>query len=82
MNMRELARLIFEAGRQRGMIPAAGELRFEHLPTFADDVRVRVPAIDKARQILGWAPQVAARESIERCVNVAIDSLIAAAPPA
>jgi UDP-glucose 4-epimerase len=82
MNIGDLARLIFETGRARGIIPLARELTFEHVPTFADDVRVRVPAVDKARQILGWAPQVATRESIERCVNVAIDSLAAAVPPA
>jgi nucleoside-diphosphate-sugar epimerase len=44
------------------------ELGFTHLPSFADDVRVRIPSSDKARAILGWEPRVSLDEMLRRCV--------------
>lgn len=70
----KLAELIFRAGRDRGIIPAGRRLRFRHMTAFTDDVRIRVPAVDKAERILGWRAQVKAQESINRCVDQAIAS--------
>ena len=70
--MLELAQRIFEAAQQKGAIPQDQQLRFEHLPGFADDVRTRVPSVDKAAKILGWQPTVKTRESVVRCVEQAI----------
>ena len=44
------------------------ELSFTHLPTFSDDVRVRIPSCDKAREVLGWEPRVELDEMLRRCV--------------
>ncbi len=33
-------------------------LAFAHGPTFADDVQVRIPNVDKAERLLGWQPKV------------------------
>ncbi len=72
MTMRDLAKLIFEIGREKGALPAGGPLSFEHMPTFPDDVRVRVPSIDKATKTLDWRPQVKVREAVNRCVDQAL----------
>ncbi len=44
------------------------DLRFTHAPTFADDVQVRIPAVDKAREQLGWEAQVKLDEMLRRCL--------------
>ena len=36
--------------------------------THEDDVRIRIPSIDKARRILGWEPLVTLEEALGRCV--------------
>ena len=53
-------------------MPAGAPLSFEHMPTFPDDVRVRVPSIDKATKALDWRPQVKVREAVNRCVDQAL----------
>jgi UDP-glucose 4-epimerase len=73
ITMRELARKIFAAGQERGVLPRGAELRFTHLPTFSDDVRVRVPAVDKARDVLGWSATVKVDEAVDRCVRRALE---------
>lgn len=49
------------------------ELSFAHLPSFADDVRVRIPSVDKAREVLGWEPRVSLEEMLRRCVVHELD---------
>ncbi len=44
-------------------------LRFEHGPSFSDDVQVRIPAIDKVRERLGWRPTVTVDDMLERCIR-------------
>lgn len=41
-------------------------LRFRHLPVYPDDVRIRIPSIEKARAILGWEPSVRLDEMLRR----------------
>lgn len=68
VTMRELALMAYaEAGRQ-GLVDATKPLEFQHLPVFRDDVRLRVPAIDKARRVLGFEPRVSLEMALERCV--------------
>jgi len=73
--MIELARMIFEAAQQKGAIPRHQQLRFEHMPGFPDDVRVRMPSIDKVVKVLDWKPTVQTRESVTRCVEQAIAAI-------
>jgi nucleoside-diphosphate-sugar epimerase len=75
--MKELARMIFEIAQEKGAIPKGRDLTFTHLPTFADDVRIRVPSVKKAEKLLGWTPQVRTRESVIRCVDQAIAAVSA-----
>ncbi len=78
MTMTELAKLIFEAGKRKGVISADKKLTFEHLPTYSDDVRLRIPSVDKAERLLGWKPTVSTAESIDRCVDQAVAAMVKA----
>lgn len=44
------------------------ELTFTHAEIFDDDVMVRIPAVDKARQQLSWEAQVKLDEMLRRCL--------------
>jgi nucleoside-diphosphate-sugar epimerase len=41
-------------------------LEFTHIPTFKDDVQVRIPAVSKAHDVLGWHPTVRLDEMLRR----------------
>jgi nucleoside-diphosphate-sugar epimerase len=41
-------------------------LEFSHAPSFSDDVQVRIPAVSKAREVLGWRPTVDLDEMLRR----------------
>jgi nucleoside-diphosphate-sugar epimerase len=68
MKMKELAQMIFDVGRARGILSRDQQLTFEHLPVFPDDVRLRVPSVEKAARVLGWRAEVKTRQSVETCV--------------
>ena len=57
----ELARKVLEA------TGAASEIVFEALPV--DDPKVRQPDITRARQLLGWEPQVSLEEGLRRLLQ-------------
>ncbi len=44
------------------------EARLAHLPAMVDDPRSRRPDIRLARALLGWAPQIGAREGLRRTI--------------
>jgi dTDP-glucose 4,6-dehydratase len=54
----EVARMVLEISGHEG------ELVFEPLPE--DDPKQRCPDISRAREVLGWEPQVSAREGLRR----------------
>lgn len=56
----------------RGVMPTQ-PLSFTHVPTFSDDVQVRIPAIEKAERILGWRPTVQLDEMLRRCLIHELD---------
>jgi len=68
VTMIELARMIYRLYLQMSGAGADGELRFTHGETFADDVLVRIPAVDKARTKLGWVAKVKLEEMLRRCL--------------
>ena len=57
----ELAETVIEVTESRS------EIVFEALPT--DDPQVRQPEIDRARDLLGWAPTVDLREGLRRTIE-------------
>ena len=69
ITMEELALKIFKKAKQRGIIDNSSVLTFNHKPIYKDDVRVRVPSIEKARSILHWNPSVTLDEALDKCIN-------------
>jgi nucleoside-diphosphate-sugar epimerase len=67
VTMRELATMMFERAKACGLFGTGDTLTFSTGPTYADDVRFRMPAIDRARQVLGWAPRVSLEEALDTC---------------
>jgi dTDP-glucose 4,6-dehydratase len=70
----------FNIGNPRGTVTINGladlvlavtgsRSKIVHVPRNAADVELRVPSIDKARELLGFHPQVDLREGIERTVK-------------
>jgi nucleoside-diphosphate-sugar epimerase len=69
LTMKELAKKLFDLGRQRGFDIPGETLEFQHLPIYEDDVRVRIPSIEKARTVLGWQPTITVDEMLAMCVD-------------
>jgi dTDP-glucose 4,6-dehydratase len=67
----ELAETVLE------LTGSKSEIVYEALPT--DDPQVRQPDITKAREILGWEPEVELREGLQRTIEQAgVDALVGA----
>ena len=71
MSLLELAKMIIDLTESRS------EIVFEALPI--DDPQVRRPDITRARQLLGWEPQVEIRDGLRRTIEHHTKSLARAA---
>jgi UDP-glucose 4-epimerase len=69
LQVKDLAKKIFDLGRERGFNIPGQKLAFQHLPIYRDDVRSRIPSIEKARMILSWQPTTTVDEALEMCVD-------------
>jgi UDP-glucose 4-epimerase len=78
ITMIELANRIYGLYHEIQGIAPAEPLGFIHAPTYADDVQVRIPAIDKAESALGWHPTVQLDEMLRRCLLRELDREAAA----
>jgi dTDP-glucose 4,6-dehydratase len=67
MTLLEMARTVVE------MTESRSEIVFEALPV--DDPQVRQPDITRARQLLGWEPQIDLREGLRRTIDFAVERL-------
>ena len=67
MSLIEMARLVVELTESRS------EIVFEALPI--DDPQVRQPDITRARDLLGWEPEIDIREGLRRTIDAAMESL-------
>ncbi len=70
ISMKALAGIIYEKAKENGLVDAEGELKFESKMSFKDDVRIRIPDVSKAKDVLGWEPTLKADESVGRCVEL------------
>jgi len=71
MSLLKLAEAVIEVAESRS------EIVFEALPV--DDPRVRQPDIARARQLLGWEPEVELRDGLRRTIEQAgIERLVGA----
>lgn len=72
VTMKVLAQRIFDKTKQKGAIASTEQLNFIHRPIYGDDVRLRVPSIEKAQSKLNWSPAVTLDEALDRCVDEAL----------
>jgi UDP-glucose 4-epimerase len=75
VTIKQLGQKIFETALKRGAIADTAKLSFTHEPVFEDDVRVRVPAIEKAQSMLHWNPTITLDEALDRCIDEALKYL-------
>jgi dTDP-glucose 4,6-dehydratase len=67
MSLLEMAKLVIELTESRS------EIVFEALPV--DDPKVRQPDISRARDLLGWEPEIDLREGLRRTIDHAMQQL-------
>ena len=67
MSLLEMAKLVIELTESRS------EIVFEALPV--DDPKVRQPDISRARDLLGWEPEVDLREGLRKTIDHAMEQL-------
>jgi dTDP-glucose 4,6-dehydratase len=67
MTLLEMARLVIELAESRS------EVVFEALPV--DDPKIRQPDITRARDLLGWEPEIDTREGLRRTIEHATEQL-------
>jgi len=72
VTMKELSKRIFDKAKQKGIIPNKTKLAFVHKLIYDDDVRIRVPSIEKAQSVLNWKPRVTLDEALNRCITAAL----------
>lgn len=68
VTIKQLAEMIFAKAQKAMLISDSNTLKFTHSPTYDDDVRVRIPAIEKAKRLLGWKPTATLSEALDRCL--------------
>ena len=68
VTMKTLAQRIHRVGVERGILDDES-LAFEHVPIYDDDVKVRIPVVDKASEDFDWNPEVKLEDSLERCID-------------
>jgi dTDP-glucose 4,6-dehydratase len=67
MSLLEMAKVVVELTESRS------EIVFEALPV--DDPQVRQPDISRARDLLGWEPQVSLRDGLKTTIDAAMADL-------
>ena len=68
VNMKQLARRIFQHGKERGIV-SGEKLAFDHVEIYDDDVNERLPSVEKAEDAFGWKPSVKLDEALDRCIS-------------
>lgn len=69
VTMKHLASVIYEQAKLKGLVSGNGNgLSFKTEKSFPDDVRIRIPDVSKAKNVLGWEPTLKVAESVERCL--------------
>lgn len=69
ITMRQLAEIIHDTAIMQGLIPASPLVFAPNVQNFKDDVRVRIPDVRKAKDVLGWEAEIEVRESVAQCLK-------------
>ena len=75
ITMRELANKIRRIGHEEFGMFNSPELSFHTIDAYKNDVMVRVPNVEKAKNELGWEARMRTDDSIRYCIKEAIDSM-------
>ena len=71
LTMKQLAQLIYEEAVRMGLLAEHnGGLTFRTSGAFEDDVRVRIPDVSKADELLHWRAKVPVQEALRRCLVI------------
>jgi len=73
MTLLEMAKLVVELTESRS------EIVFEALPV--DDPQIRQPDITRARDLLGWEPEIDLRQGLRRTIDYAVQTLATPSTP-
>lgn len=68
VTMKELARRIFREGKERDLV-RGDSLEFDHVPIYEDDVKERIPSVEKAQRDFDWEPEVKLDDSLRQCID-------------
>lgn len=66
VTIKELAQRIVSLGKRNGLLAHDYSLEFAYQPIYSDDVRKRIPSIEKIARLFGWAPTTKLDESIQQ----------------
>jgi nucleoside-diphosphate-sugar epimerase len=66
--MKELARRIFQKAADRGLVDG-DQLEFNHVDIYDDDVKERIPSVEKAQEDFDWDPEIRLDEALDRCIS-------------
>jgi nucleoside-diphosphate-sugar epimerase len=73
ITMKQLAEIIYKGAQERGLVERSDvALQFETQASFQHDVRLRIPDVSKAKEILGWEPTLKVVESVGRCLDLIV----------
>lgn len=64
ITIKDLAFKITAMGKKYGLLPEDYTLTFRHQPIYADDVKKRIPDVEKIKRIFGWEAKVRVDESL------------------
>lgn len=67
ISMKQLALTIHKKAQELNLV-FAGELKFQTVATYKNDVIVRLPDVSKAKRVLGWSANQKVEESVTRCL--------------
>ena len=69
VTVRELAAKVVALGKKLGLLEPAYQLRFEHQPAYADDVKKRIPDVSKIQRLFDWKAKTRVDQSLEQCIR-------------
>ena len=69
VTVKELISRIVATAKRLGILEEGCHVNLRHLPVYSDDVRKRIPAIEKIGRTFGWQPKTLLDESLDLCLK-------------
>jgi nucleoside-diphosphate-sugar epimerase len=70
----QLTEMIVDIAKAHKLLPESYALTYEHLPIYADDVRLRIPDVSKMESVFSWRAKTTLRQSLEQCIKHLIET--------